>query len=581
MTESTNSIMSSGWSSVVLFLATAIPLFLFWKPLRNVINEYRLYKRCQQYPHIVVCKESTTTSGRKSDDGIVGQVLRIGIWLASSLFSVLQFLTGALITMVLSTTNKKEQETIEESPTLLSGSIETEEQTMSSSDSGSKVNLASDRSIHFSVSKDTSNIGTKIHRSQPAKQKIHRSQPAKLNSYMMRPSEDIFESSNQQTERINLPMQYGQRSMATAPFIQERKAGGIRRRRNTAQPQPSNHHLQSQMVATTSTQTTVTKPFVIDSSSLSEKMRKRRSNGEQIMGYNAITGEGDEGTSRKRRKLNVGRMPLQGCVSRHPRVGAWQTTRILDKREREERELLRSMSRKRVKPTVEPPKPAASATASTPAFSFGQTTAATTKQDAPAAAAATPAPAFQFGATAAAKPNESASGATDKKSEPAKTPAFSFGATTTSNATTNSDKAQALAASAPAPAAPFSFGSSTGGASGDTKAKDQPAKTPAFTFGSTPAAAPTAATPAAPAQAPPSFGTTGAASTNTTATSSAPAPSFGAPTAATPAAPAPTFGATPAAPAPAFGATPAAPAPAFGATPAAPAFGSTPAPAFG
>ncbi len=603
MTESTQFITSFAWSSVVLILATTMPLFLFWKPLRNIINEYRLYKRCQQYPYIVVCKESASTSGRKSDDGIVGQFFRIGIWLVSNLFLILRFMIGTLITVLLSTMNKKEQETIEESPTLLSGSIETEEQTTNSADSGSQVKLPSGRSVHFSVSEDSSKFDSNINRSQSEKQ----------NSYVMMPSEDIFESSNHQTEKANIPMQHGKRAVASAPFVQERQSGGFRRRRSTVDSRPSNHRSQSQKVATTSTQTTVTKPIVIDSSSLSEKMRKRRSNGERIMGYNAITGEGDEGSSRKRRKLNVGRMPLQGCVSRHPGAGAWQTTRILDKREREEREerLLRSMSRKRAKPTVEPPKPAAPATASitapassTPAFSFGQTPAAastpapTAKQDAPAAAA-TSAPAFQFGATATAKPNEGASSAAEKKSEPAKTPAFSFGATTT-NATTSSDKAPAAAASAstpaapapPAPAAPFTFGATAGATGGDTKAKEQPAKAPAFTFGSTPAAAPTATTPAAPAQAPPSFGTNGVSSTNT-ASSSAPAPSFGAPAAAMQAAPAPAFGATPAAPAPAFGSTPAAPAPAFGATPApsfgapaavAPTFGATsaaPAPAFG
>ena len=548
MTDVSSQSVNSGWSSFVLILATTIPLIVCWKPLRYFINEYRLYKRCQQYPNIVVYKgnSSATASGPKSDDGIIGLVMHIGIWLFRALVSFLGFVMGSFITMLTSAMNKKEKETsnAEETPTPLSSSKEITDYTMaSSSDIGKQAQLPSRRPVHHSVSKDAVTNGAKAQLAQTARQ----------NFIIRRQSEEIFESSNQQTEKVDQPMQNGLRSMASAPAMQERPRSILRKReRSSAHSRPSKHHSQTQIVATTSTLATVPKSFVFDSSSLSEKMRKRRLNGENVMGYNAIaTGEGDEGISRKRRKLNVGRMPLQGCVARHPRAGAWQTTKILDKREREEREerLLRSMSRKRVKRTEETFKLAAPPTASTvapaastPAFTFGQTVATTStaaptaKQEAPATVS-TPAPAFQFGGNTIEKPKQGESGGAEKKSEPAaNAPAFSFGNTTTATTDTaaKSDKVQAPAPSAPA--ASFQFGAP----SADTKPKDQPAQQQPPTFGVPPASTSTSVAPSAPAAAAPSFGAPSAAP---------PAPSFGAPSA--PVAAAPTFGG--------FGATPAAP----------------------
>lgn len=545
MTDVSTQSLNSGWSSFVLILATTIPLILVWKPLRYFINEYRLYKRCQQYPNIVVYKgnSSASASERKSDDGIVGLVMLIGIWLFRALLSFLRFVMDSFITLLTSAINKKEKErsNAEETPTPLSSSKEITDYTVtSSSDIGNQPQLPSRRSIRHSIPMEARNNGAKVQRAQTGKQ----------NFIVMRQSEEIFESSNQQTEKVDQPMQNGLHSMASAPAMQERPRSILRKReRSSANSRPSKHHSQTQMVATTSTLATVPKPFVFDSSSLSEKMRKRRLNGENIMGYNAITtGEGDEGISRKRRKLNVGRMPLQGCVARHPRAGAWQTTKILDKREREEREerLLRSMSRKRVKRTEETSKLAAPGTASTvapaastPAFTFGQTAAPTAKQETPATVS-TPVPAFQFGGNTVAKPKEGESGGAEKKPEPAtKAPAVSFGNTTTATTTTaaTSDKAQAPAPSASA--ASFQFGAP----SADTKPKDRPAQQQPPTFGVAPASTSTSAAPSAPAAAATSFGAPLVAP---------PASSFGAPS--VPAAAAPTFGAPSAAPpAPSFG----------------------------
>eukprot|EP00536_Pseudo-nitzschia_multiseries_P011877 jgi/Psemu1/30386/gm1.30386_g len=366
---------------------------------------------------------------------------------------------------------------------------------------------------------------------------------------------------------------------------------------------------------------TLTRPVQIDPSSLSEKMRKRRLNGEVRNGINAMPQQQDCGvTSRKKRKLNSGRVPLQGYVARRPTVGAWKTTKALDKREREEREerLLRGMNRKRSKPTTEKlPSVAAeslnttnstvssltstSATPSisAPAFGFGQSDAknsavvntSSDKQVVPVPVS-TPAPTFQFGANkqTVSDPSKQLQDNTAAVAQPEAAsqapPAFPFGnaSTETSNSSTNSSKpepTQGLSA-VPAPTAPaLTFGgapaSSAPAPAPTFKAAPAPsAPAPALTFGAAPvpsaqAPAPTfGAAPASSAQAPaPTFGAAPASSAQ------APAPTFGAVTAS-----APTFGTEPAssaqapALAPTFGATPA-PAPTFGAAPAPAAFGAT------
>ena len=579
MSESLQS-TSSGWSPVVLMLAVAIPLFLFWRPLRYLINEYRLYRRCQQYPHIIVCKDSSAATSERNSNGIVGLITQIIVWLLRALLSFLGFVTNIFVTALTSKISKTESTTADQSLTELTGSsIET----TTYSDTGSRVQSSSLRShYHSSASNDTNQV-TIVERKEPSKEKFH----------VPIQSEEIFASSPQTNEIYHHQNRKGLSFMTSKPEAQQSPSDSIRTSESTIRSRPQSQYPQTRIVPTATALATVTKPVVFDSSSLSEKMRKRRLNGERIMGYDAITGGGNEGQSRKRRKLSGGRMPLQGSTVRHPRVGAWQTTRILDKREREQREerLLRSLSRKRVKPTVEVSKPApstatststAAPASSTPAFTFGQTPASTStkpptaapaaaKQEAPAATSA-PAPAFQFGA--------SGSGTAEKKSEPAaKAPAFSFGNTSTSTAAAP-DSSKAPAASAPAPAAPFQFGASSSGTSTNPTTKSQPTDQGAFKFGAAPAPATSSAppsfgaAPSAPTPAAPSFGAS-------TATSAAPAPSFGA-TSATPTPAPPAFGATPA-PAPAaptFGAAPA-PSGFVAPAPAAPSFGSSTTTSFG
>ena len=211
---------------------------------------------------------------------------------------------------------------------------------------------------------------------------------------------------------------------------------------------------------------------------------------------------------------------------------------------------------------------------STSSFEFGSTPAPALAAETKSAAASTVAPAFSFSQSAPSNKNvekekpaftfsqpTSATSAPEKKdvSAPNPAPVFGVGAAAPSNTTT-------AAPTAPAPAAPFQFGSQT----------PAPAAAPFGGSGFGTTQQPAAPQPAAPA---PAFGFS--VSAQTPAPVSTPASTFGfGGSAQAVAAPAPTpaftFGSSAAAPPPAFGMPPAAtPAPA----PAAPAFGMSSAPA--
>jgi hypothetical protein len=584
MTDSMQS-TTSGWPSIVLILAATVPFILFWNPIRRLINEYRLYRRCQQYPHIVVCKENspTTTWERNIGDVISGGIILLSRCLYSMLLSVFGLMRDILLAVLTSTksTEKSTTTTAETPVTELAISKEIEEErTMNLSHIEKQVKSVLHRPLHLATRNDELNL----------EEKAQMALTVKHNFMVQRQSEEIFESSSfQNTDTVDLSMQQGHYSMASAPPLPQRRSDVNRRIINTTHSRPSKRRLPIQIVATMSTAVTLTQSVDIDSSSLSEKMRKRRFNGGSSMGTDVVSEQGDGDVSRKRRKLNTGRMPLQGCYARRPTVGAWQTTKILDKREREGREerLLRSMSRKRTKPTVEHPKsftPAPTSTAgpvsSTPAFNFGQAATNTStsltvseeKHETPASVA-TPAPTFLFGANGNATSNTSkikaATGVAETKSEPAaKAPtAFSFGSTptmTTNTAATSNETQKAQ----PAEQVPPKFGITPSTTTNSTGAASLPSAQLSIAFASS--------TPAAPA---PSFGATPAAPTQApTASGSVAAPvlSFGGVTATSAA---PTFAA---AQAPSgFGTQPLA-AQAFGATTQPPTtFGAPPAPATG
>jgi len=53
------------WPIIVVLIFIISSLVLFWGPIRRLINEWRLYRRCQKYPHIVVCKKQENSKNQK------------------------------------------------------------------------------------------------------------------------------------------------------------------------------------------------------------------------------------------------------------------------------------------------------------------------------------------------------------------------------------------------------------------------------------------------------------------------------------------------------------------------------------
>ena len=539
----------------------------------------------------------TTSWERNIGNAISGGVVLISRVLFSVLLSVYGLLRDIILAVFSSMISTKQSTTAtDDTPPLteLASSKEIEEEhTMnySSHKIEKQVKSVLHRPLHLATRNDDLDLEEKVAQRQTRTVKQH-------NFKVKQQSEEIFESSsfqNNTDDSVDLSMQQGHYSMALAPPLPQRRSDIVRRVDNTTHnSRPSKRRLPIQMVATMSTAVTLTKSVVdIDSSSLSEKMRKRRLGGESSMGTIVASEQGDGDGSRKRRKLNTGRMPLQGsCYARRPTVGAWQTTKILDKREREGREerLLRSMCRKRTKPTVEQPSkppfapaPASTATAgasvasSTPALNFGQTTSTNTstsqEADKTPAPVSTPAPTFQFGGNGTATSN--ATTGAETKSEPAAKapPAFSFGSTPAVTTTNTAATSNVTQKAQPAVQAPPLFGTAPSTTTNSSGAASLASAQVSTAFGAV------AATPSAPA---PSFGATPAAPTQVPTASGSvapPVPAFGGVT-GTSAAP-PAFGAAPA-PSSFGGAQPVA-AQAFGATTTQPptTFGAPPAPATG
>ena len=598
--ESTN----SGCSSMVLILAAMVPFVLFWKPICHIINEYRLYRRCQQYPHIVVCKENSssmrTSWERTIGTAIIGGVVLLCRVLYSVLLSAYGLIRDILLAVFSSMISTKQATTATaETPPLteLASSNEIEEErTMNSSRNIERqVKSVSHRPLHLATRNDDLDLKEKVAQRQARTVKQH-------NFKVQRPSEGmIFESTSFQNnihDAVEGSMQQGHYSMALTPPLPPRRSDIVQRVNNTTHnSRPTKRRLPIQMVATMSTAVTLTTQSVvdIDSTSLSEKMRKRRLGGESSMGTIVASEQGDGDGSRKRRKLNTGRMPLQGsCYARRPTtVGAWQTTKILNKREREGREerLLRSMCRKRTKPIVEQPSkplfaPAQASTATagvpvppfTPALNFGQTTSANTstsqetgKAQAPVS---TPAPTFQFGASGTATSNATTAAETKSKPAAKAPPAFSFGSTPAATTTNTAATSNVTQKSQPTVQAPPSFGTGPSTTTNPSGTASLPTAQVSTGFGAV------AATPSVSA---PSFGATPAVPTQAPTASGSvapPVPAFGAAVTATSATP-PAFGAAPAPSS--FGGAQLVAAQAFGATTTQPptTFGAPPAPATG
>jgi hypothetical protein len=226
-------------------------------------------------------------------------------------------------------------------------------------------------------------------------------------------STDLFESSESSSESSSttednkhakkkrlhdLPSKQSSHSEAcTKPPSQQQQQQplNISRGNNITRISGSSKRKFSSPIMAAATTVALTESMCIDSTtSLSDQMRKRRLNGENI----ALQQNNGVVESRKKRRLNSSRTSVFQGVARRQTGSFWQSRKPLDKREREEREerLLRGMNRsKRTKPNdkpiIENPKLVTGTESTTAAAATNQFTAA-----APTTAAVS-GPAFNFG----------------------------------------------------------------------------------------------------------------------------------------------------------------------------------------
>ena len=131
---------TSGCSSFVLILAAAIPLLLFWGPLRELINDYRIYRQVQKYPHIVVYKNNSR-KGYNRISGVAVLIGRLSLKALITLFGFVKYSFLALLTSVFakiySTTMASvvnppvEEKGNEDDVTMISSDIRNQESTVS------------------------------------------------------------------------------------------------------------------------------------------------------------------------------------------------------------------------------------------------------------------------------------------------------------------------------------------------------------------------------------------------------------------------------------------------------------------
>mmetsp|Transcript_18375 Transcript_18375/g.37694 ORF Transcript_18375/g.37694 Transcript_18375/m.37694 type:complete len:709 (-) Transcript_18375:1050-3176(-) len=573
-----------------------LPLVVFfWGPLLRLINEYRLYRRCKQYPHIIVCKDKSKSKLRASSLSnriikecilpMVGLLWNVLFWCCSKILSntigaIIWTLTSIFTTTNINIKNEESSRTpehevppqhIKHQPLSTPAPKEKEERTIKSTSTRVRISSDSLPATAVSFPKTTSPLTSDSHLPETN---------TKPDLFLKGETSKSYRSSSTTTTtkqyyynvRVPVPdqrqLEGGHKSSPQPPpnskKIDQRQR--VPKRQSTislalqrhssifhgenvdeiARTKATKRRLPSPMAAALTQGQHNAMHMQIDPSSLSEKMRKRRLNGETpkgISGNGSVVPRQQDGgaASRKKRKLNSGRAPLQQYIARRPAVGAWKTAKAMDKREREEREerLLRGMNRKRSKhtPTTEKLKTASSTSTSTgtesaiatnahsntntlvptstsasaPAFSFGQTQ-TPTKTNATPVSTSTPVPAFQFGNNnnkqapfnpTSTQPTQGANNgvaaaAAASKSEPAyqAPPAFSFGSVSASvtisnaNAVTNSGKRKPEPTPAPT-LAPVPIVPKFGSAS-SAPAFGAPAPTPSATaFGATAPAPPT------------------------------------------------------------------------------------------
>jgi hypothetical protein len=499
---------SGGWSwwPIVVLLFIISPLVLFWGPIRRLIHEWRLYRRCQKYPHIVVCKKQENSKNQKqllalrhlrekaeriANNLIKRWLLPITAFLFTALGKICSLMLDRFLAVL---TFKKSGTSTDETE------IPSTTQPASAKEEQREEEVATTKFLHGFKEHSLESVSSPlpVHGSSQ-KEVTHRSPKTSKYYYNIQgQSTDLFESSESSSESSSttednkhakkkrlhdLPSKQSSHSEAcTKPPSQQQQQQplNISRGNNITRISGSSKRKFSSPIMAAATTVALTESMCIDSTtSLSDQMRKRRLNGENI----ALQQNNGVVESRKKRRLNSSRTSVFQGVARRQTGSFWQSRKPLDKREREEREerLLRGMNRsKRTKPNdkpiIENPKlvtgtestTAAAATnqftaaapttaaVSGPAFNFGQagsinasdkqgteitaTSSATSSASAPAPAPA-PAPAITNQFTAAAPTTAAVSG-----------PAFNFGQAGSINASDKQGTEITATSSAPAPA---------------------------------------------------------------------------------------------------------------------------------
>ena len=414
---------SGGWSwwPIVVLLFIISPLILFWGPIRRLIHEWRLYRRCQKYPHIVVCKKQENSKNQKqllalrhlrekaeriANNLIKRWLLPITAFLFTALGKICSLMLDRFLAVL---TFKKSGTSTDETE------IPSTTQPASAKEEQREEEVATTKILHGFKEHSLESVSSPlpVHGSSQ-KEVTHRSPKTSKYYYNIQgQSTDLFESSESSSESSSttednkhakkkrlhdLPSKQSSHSEACTkqPSQQQQQQPlNISRGNNITRISGSSKRKFSSPIMAAATTVALTESMCIDSTtSLSDQMRKRRLNGENI----ALQQNNGVVESRKKRRLNSSRTSVFQGVARRQTGSFWQSRKPLDKREREEREerLLRGMNRsKRTKPNdkpiIENPKLVTGTESTTAAAATNQFTAA-----APMTAAVS-GPAFNFG----------------------------------------------------------------------------------------------------------------------------------------------------------------------------------------
>jgi hypothetical protein len=494
---------------------------LLWRPIRYGINHWRMYRRCRKYPQIIVC---TTANEKPSNSSVHGSSLLV----VGSLVTFIVCLPLRLIQFLLSLVRlvfqavklsieaaAEETDTCTNTPTPAVNEFISETASVSGSttSTSSRSSLKRRSALRKSAASSTSSlINSRVVFVE------HSNGSVKTENYYYDPQEkpnfSVGATNSQTPEKGMTPIQPQRQRLHRIQTPPPRRVILPRRialpeDKENATNAPKDGSVKKRPLISTQRRLSKIHPVSmvehrapLNTAALSEQMRKRRMEGEDLSLLLHTS-----------KRPNHGRVAL-GAI--RPRIVSARA--ILTKREREEREerILKDMNRKRAKVNETALAPKASSNPDTPtgsskpAFQFGSTPTSAPAAEQKDEKATDPNPSFQFGTVAPAPSATSRSNSPPAASNDPTKPAFSFAGTPALAPTLGQAPAPA---SAEPPMPTISFAStpataaSTYNPSSAAASRDAPKGT-AISFGSTPASATPAPAGGAPSPAAFSFGNT-------------------------------------------------------------------------